>query len=129
METFALYLLKSVVWLTGFALVYILFLKNERFFELNRIFLISGILAAFIFPFITISYKVILPVPGSSQSEATIVNGLITAPDSLGKPDFRSLLFYLYLSGLLFVAFMIIKQSGSLLKVNKEGRNHFLRSG
>ena len=54
MEAFALYLLKSVIWLTGFALVYILFLKNERFFELNRIFLITGILAAFIFPFITI---------------------------------------------------------------------------
>ena len=40
MEAFALYLLKSVIWLTGFALVYIVFLKNERFFELNRIFLI-----------------------------------------------------------------------------------------
>ena len=34
-----------------------------------------------------------------------------------GKPDFRLLLFYLYLSGILFVAFMIIKQSRSLLKV------------
>ena len=63
MEALALYLFKSVIWLTGFALVYILFLRNERFFELNRIFLISGILAAFILPFITISYKVILPVP------------------------------------------------------------------
>ena len=79
MEAFALYLLKSVIWLTGFALVYFLFLKNERFFELNRIFLITGILASFILPFITISYTVILPVPGSSQSEATIANGLITA--------------------------------------------------
>ncbi len=117
MEALALYLIKSVIWLTGFALVYILFLKNERFFELNRIFLIAGILAAFILPFVTISYKVILPVPGSSQSEATIVNGLITAPDGIGKPDFRSLLFYLYFSGLLFVAFMIVKQSGALLKV------------
>ena len=38
MEAFAFYLLKSVIWLTGFALVYILFLRNERFFMLNRIF-------------------------------------------------------------------------------------------
>jgi len=41
METFALYLLKSVTWLSGFALVFFLFLKNERFFLLNRIYLLS----------------------------------------------------------------------------------------
>ena len=41
MEAFALYLLKSVIWLTGFALVFILFLRNERFFLLNRIYLVS----------------------------------------------------------------------------------------
>ena len=76
METFALYLLKSVIWLTGFALVYILFLKNERFFELNRIFLISGILAALIFPLITFSYRVILPVVSSGQTENAVISAV-----------------------------------------------------
>ena len=41
MEAFAFYLLKSVIWLSGFALVYFLFLRNERFFFLNRIYLVS----------------------------------------------------------------------------------------
>ena len=62
MEAFGLYLLKSVIWLTGFALVYILFLRNERFFFLNRIYLFSGILTSFFFPFISVHYTVVLPV-------------------------------------------------------------------
>ncbi len=36
MESFALYLFKSVIWLAGFALVFILFLRNERFFFLEQ---------------------------------------------------------------------------------------------
>ena len=52
MEDFALYLFKSSVWLTGFAAVYFLFLRNERFFVLNRIFLVAGILSSIAFPFL-----------------------------------------------------------------------------
>ena len=74
METYALYLIKSVCWLTGFALVYILFLKDERYFELNRIYLISGILASCLLPFITVSYKVILPAIREAETENTILN-------------------------------------------------------
>ena len=47
MEAFAVYLFRSVIWLTGFALVYLLFLRNERFFRLKRVYLVSGILVLF----------------------------------------------------------------------------------
>lgn len=60
MEALALYLIKSTVWLTGFALVYLLFLRNERFFLLNRIYLISGILVSIVFPLFTWHYTVML---------------------------------------------------------------------
>ena len=63
MEAFALYLLKSVIWLTGFALVYLLFLRNERFFLLKRIYLVSGILVALFFPLISVHYQVELSAP------------------------------------------------------------------
>ena len=46
MEPITEYFLKSMVWLTGFAMVYMLFLRNERFFVLNRIFLITGLIAS-----------------------------------------------------------------------------------
>ncbi len=117
MEALALYLVKSVAWLTGFALVYILFLRDERFFELNRLFLLSGILAALVFPFITVSYRVMLPAVSDSQAEIQIAGAVQNTTVSISKPDFHLVLLYLYLSGLLFVAFMIIKQGRSLLKV------------
>ena len=117
METFALYLLRSVAWLSGFALVYILFLRDERFFELNRIFLLSGIMAALILPFITVSYNVVLPVVTDSQSQNAVVSTVQDTTSGISRPDYALVLLYLYLAGLLVVAFMIIQQGRSLLKV------------
>ena len=61
METFGLYLLKSAVWLTGFTLVFLTVLRNERYFLLIRIYLLSGIIASIAFPFYTWHYAVIIP--------------------------------------------------------------------
>ena len=58
MEAFFDYLLKSSIWITAFAAIYFLFLRNERYFFLNRIFLITGLLAGLFFPFITFTYEV-----------------------------------------------------------------------
>jgi TonB family protein len=69
METAGIYLLRSAVWITGFALVYLLFLRNEKFFLLNRIYLITGILASVFLPLVTVRYFV----------EAPAVQGDVTA--------------------------------------------------
>lgn len=61
METFISYLIKSSVWLSAFGLVYFLFLRHERFFRLNRLFLITGLLSAILCPLITINYTVTIP--------------------------------------------------------------------
>ena len=61
MEAFGLYLLKSAVWLTGFTLVFLTVLRNERYFRLNRIYLLAGIIASVALPFYTWSYAVIIP--------------------------------------------------------------------
>ena len=50
MEAFLIYILKSAGLLSLFYLVYILLLKNDTAFQLNRKFLILGIIAAFIVP-------------------------------------------------------------------------------
>ena len=62
METIGLYMLRSAVWITGFALVYFLFLRNERFFLLNRIYLVTGIIASAILPLVTVRYVVEVPL-------------------------------------------------------------------
>ena len=115
MEAFALYLLKSVIWLSGFALVFFLFLRDERFFLLNRLYLIAGILTSFLFPFISVHYAVELPLVRNIQAENTIDMGF-QGPGNSSFPDAGSFLFIFYLSGVLFVTFMIIKQSRLVLK-------------
>lgn len=120
METFALYLLKSVIWLTGFALVYILFLRNERYFELNRIFLVSGMAAAFMLPFLSFSYKVVLPAVTVGQSDNAVGGAIQSTNVHLSTPDLKTVLFFLYLAGFLFIASMILKQGRSLHRAIKK---------
>jgi TonB family protein len=119
MDAFALYLLKSVIWLTGFALVFILFLRNERYFLLNRIYLITGILVSFFFPLISIHYNVVLPVVRNLQSDNMVVSEIQNTDNSI-IPDLKLMLLVLYISGLLFVLSLIIRQGRSLLRAIKK---------
>ncbi len=110
METLAFYLLKSVLWIVGFALVYFLFLQNERYFFLNRIFLIFGIFASLIFPFITWHYAVnILPERVNFVSEIK-ESGVVNTVDSGGAFSFQNILLILYIVGLLFMVIRTIWQ-------------------
>jgi TonB family protein len=119
MEAFAMYLLKSVIWLSGFAAVFILFLRNERFFHLNRIYLISGILTSFLFPLLTIYYKIDLPATGNIQVENIVPTGIRDAGSGF-IPETRLIILAIYGAGVLFVTFMILKQSRSVLKTIKK---------
>jgi len=117
METFAFYLLKSAAWLSGFALVYVVFLQNERYFVLNRIFLIGGILAAVFLPFYTWHYTVelntesvssVAKIPQQTTNEATV---------SANSFSIQKALLFLYLLGMLFMIFRIIKSTIPVLQV------------
>ncbi len=125
MEVFALYLLKSVIWSTGFTLVYILFLRNERFFRLKRYYLIAGILISFIFPFFTFHYQVEIPAPGINYQgiiPSDTVNTSVVGPDLNNKPfDFSYVLLVVYLTGILLLALKAIRSTSMLLRtINKK---------
>ena len=109
MEDFALYLFKSSVWLTGFAAVYFLFLRNERFFILNRIFLIAGILASIVFPFFTWHYTVIFPMMPTVNADEPQVQAISVAKESFQTKD---LLLYIYILGALYLTIVTGKQIG-----------------
>src|SRR5450759_3715222 len=115
METLALYLLKSVIWLAGFTLVFILFLRNERFFLLNRIYLLAGILTSFLFPLISIHYTVVMPVIRTFQTNSAVVSEIQNTGNSI-IPDLKIMLLILYVSGVLFVLTLIIRQGRSVLR-------------
>jgi TonB family protein len=124
MEAFALYLLKSMIWLTGFALVYFLFLQNERFFRLKRYYLIAGILISLIFPLFTFHYQVDMPAPAGNfpdliPSKTEITPSVQIVLDDK-QFDFRYILLFVYFSGILFFVFRALKNSSLLLKtINK----------
>jgi TonB family protein len=119
MEAFTLYLFKSVLWLSGFTLVFLLFLRNERFFFLNRIYLVSGILTSFFFPLVSVHYTLDLPVEITAQAGNVMQEGYrVSSHSSLSGAGL--LLSAIYLSGVLFVVFMIIRQSKSVLKTIKK---------
>jgi len=119
MEAFALYLLKSIIWLSGFAMVYFLFLKNERFFRLKRYYLVAGILISFIFPLFTFHYQVEMPAPpdnitGFAPTDTVIAPAVQTVLKDKTN-DYRNILLMIYLSGILFFTFRAVKHIRILL--------------
>ena len=125
MEAFASYLLKSVIWLTGFTLVFFLFLRNERFFQLNRVYLVAGILTSLFFPLISVHYTVVLPEIRNFQTDS-VGTGAIQNTVSI-IPDLKLILLVLYLSGVLFVLTLIIRQGRSILRTIKKSEIISLR--
>lgn len=114
METLATYLLKSSVWLTGFALIYVLFLRNERFFSLNRVFLVSGILASIFFPFYTWHYTVVFPIVPTTEALDPILLRGETAEEPF---PVQNILLLIYLFGSFYLVFRLIKQTHSVWRI------------
>ncbi len=119
MESTGLYLLKSAVWLTGFTLVFLTVLRNERYFRLNRIYLLSGIVASVAFPFYTWHYAVILPTVQVAFTTTSSVSAVATVvPVSTTIPIY----WWLYLVGIAGLALRMIWQTGMVVrKLRKTG--------
>ncbi len=125
MNEFALYLFKSACWLTGFALVYFLFLRNERFFTLKRFYLISGILASFVFPFISFHYNAemqtpVVPTYNPMQDFVPGSPGIQQAVTS-DKSEFRIIFLIVYLTGL---AVILAKNIYHIIQISKAISRH-----
>ena len=136
MGTFALWLLKSAAWLTAFAVVYFLLLRNERFFILKRIYLVTGILFSLIVPAFTFRYKVDIPASSNMIRDLTepVITLTATAVKSTAHFDFRMIFLLIYVSGIIFLLgrtfgnfrelFMTIRRQG----ISKRGSVKLVRS-
>jgi TonB family protein len=121
MEEFSFYIFKSFIWLTSFALVYLLFLKNERFFLLNRLYLISGILVSIFFPLITIHYIIELPANDINHLNSHETGFLNQSTISL-FPSLSVVVLFLYLSGVIFLIFKLFKQIIAVHRIIKNAK-------
>jgi hypothetical protein len=118
MNVFDFYLVKSAIWLTGFAITFLIFFRNERYFQLNRIYLISGIIASIIFPFYTWHYSVI------KMAEQNSANSSLDLPR---HPIINSLpgmhiLWWVYAIGICLLIIKLLWQTMSVFrKLRKTG--------
>ena len=120
METLGWYLLKSAVWLTGFALVFLVALRNERYFRLNRIFLLSGIIASIVFPLYTWHYAVVLPPVPSVEISIPEISAPVVVP--VQETATLPVYWWFYLVGVICFAFRLIWQTGRVVhKLKKTG--------
>ncbi|HBE43087.1 MAG TPA: TonB family protein, partial [Bacteroidales bacterium] len=119
MEEFAFYLLKSVVWLSGFVVVYLILLRNERFFILKRTYLLTGIIASFVFPLITLHYRIEVPI--ITEGDMTVAGSIsaVTSAKSILYDTGGLLLFLsiIYLSGIVFLGYRLVHHVISLRKM------------
>ena len=116
MEALGLVLLKSAAWLTGFALVYLLVLRNERYFRLNRLYLLTGIAASLLFPFYTFHYTVVIPSKlMDSASVGELMPGGVVASES-ALPFY----FWIYLAGIVAFLLRLLFQTWKIIRKLKE---------
>lgn len=118
MESFGLYLLKSAVWLAGFSLVFLVVLRNERYFRLNRIYMLSGIFASILFPLYTWHYAVILPSVQVAYTTTPELSDVTIAPPPTAIPIY----WWFYLVGMVGIALRLTWQTGMVVrKLRKTG--------
>lgn len=60
---FLIYIGKAAIVLSLFQIVYVALLKSDTHFTTNRLFLLSGLLLSFVFPFIQFTKTVTIPAP------------------------------------------------------------------
>lgn len=106
MEQAALYLLKSAAWLAGFTLLYLLFLRNERFFILKRVYLVAGVILSLLLPLVTLHYRVELQAPLIQETAvaASVLPSSSSAPSGIaGENDPLHWFMIFYAAGILFL--------------------------
>lgn len=118
MEEFLIYLIKSSGILTLFWLCFKLFLQNETFFTLHRVYLLSGILLALLFPFWTLTEMVMVePLSYSVMGAAPITPTPVTGP----AYDWWNIGGTLYLIGFFFFLGRFALQLFSLGRLLRKG--------
>ncbi|MEC3965131.1 M56 family metallopeptidase [Flagellimonas halotolerans] len=108
MEPIFMYFLQSALISGGFLAVYHIFLKRDTLFTENRMFLLSGLILAFVLPFIKIKKTVVVSKPiliqadelGAQATSSLAESSLFTAENIL-------LILYSAVSAILLVKFMI----------------------
>ncbi|MGF1586263.1 MAG: M56 family metallopeptidase [Bacteroidales bacterium] len=116
MESFTIYLFKSAMWLSGFGLIYFLFLRNEKFFILKRYYLLLGLVTSVIFPFISVKYQVEIPAPAFFVPKEHVEYSYFE-PGEIKQFNYKQLLLFFYCTGVIFLIIKLMTQLNSIYKI------------
>lgn len=114
MEALSLHLFKSSVWLFCFAITYMVFLRNERYFTINRVFLLLGVLASLLGPLTTIHYKVTIPM---AQTDVVAEMPIPTAIQKSGELGLKNILAGLAIMGMAIFLIRLIAQTAKMIHI------------
>ncbi len=123
MNTIGTYLLQMSCWLVSFWLVYVVLLKNETFFRLNRWFLIIGILFSTIAPLVPVTYKVYNTIEPAVFTLSESMSTVVTSPSSSVEPGIEvNYWLIIYLFGFIFYLIRFINQQFNLYRIRKQSK-------
>lgn len=120
MEAISIYILKSAGLLSLFYLVYILLLKNDTSFQLNRKFLILGIIAAFMLPAAVFTKTIQVANQELAAENFMIAENFTGDISTLPQDELLNawqIVGFIYLTGLSFFLIRFGFQLFSLLKI------------
>jgi len=108
MHPFLDYILKANLLLIFFGLFYLIFLKRETFYQLNRWYFIGSIIASITAPLITFTKTVLVdPIPVEyfvNDNETIFINEVVKEPSFLETIDLQQISVYL----ILFISSVLI---------------------
>src|SRR5690606_29455017 len=110
MHPFIEYFLKANVLLIFFGLFYLIVLKKETFYQLNRWYFIGSIIISITAPLVTFTKTVLVdPIPVeyfTTDNEVVVMNEVVEEPSFFETIDLQQTAVYL----ILFISFILIIQ-------------------
>ncbi|PKD19598.1 hypothetical protein APR41_03050 [Salegentibacter salinarum] len=123
MEAFLNYLLKSAGLLCIFYLAYIILLKKETNFQVNRRFLLGGILTSAVLPAIYFTRKVTVEASSFSFNDVPVTTH-VSSEDIISTTGTWEILGVIYLLGTLFFLVKISVQLFNIQKLIRRSQIH-----
>jgi len=122
------FLIKSILWMAGFLIIYIVFLQNEKHFIANRIFLNTGVVFSLLFPLWRIKWPILtntsplINTQGKIMAELPYVQEMTETQAIINWNHYLTII---YLCGVvLFLLHLIWQISRTLLIAKKSYTEH-----
>jgi TonB family protein len=122
-------MVKTALYLAGFYFVYFLFLSRDTQYTRNRTFILLSVILSFILPLISIriNQNGALAYFGKTLSEVFVVaerNRLTVNADNMTVTSTATIIFTVYITGVIILGFKLLHDTGSLLLlIARHGKN------